>query len=518
MKTPDHGDHWAQPPEWVPLCDLPQWLEWHFKDPGSAHELTPEIIRAIRTRELIYRVEGLRYTVGQGLPPGFESASNPHRIVVTDWDLVAPDWPAGTVAGPARRVAPGHRYAITVWWNRAQRWCLSLEYAIRRSRERQSSSAVPAPTQSADAKLPVFNAAKAKGAGDGTLAGIAPEADPSPFISATELLGLMVYGRADGFLPRAGAALYEAWGMIPDLRDRPEDNRLVLLLQRKSADPKLRKQANAKLPKWASEGTEGKVKRVGVEDMIRRSGRSADELRNELLSDIERFLEDEASRDRRWNKASRRVCEAIAVGRLEARGIECQFGTRVPNKPRQSIPARDVDPDVSALIRAELGRPGIDFVDWLTVPRDVPVAKGEKPSDLWAAVSFRRAEAMAWLAAIGLTSAGDAEGAADAAGQQRPLAPTSQEVESAGRTTPVYKSGAQGRPTSMSLIRSELERRRKAGTVSDTQEKEAKELAAWLAQNHPEAPKASAKAICNSLRPRLREAVREQKTRKERPK
>ena len=92
-------------------------------------------------------------------------------------------------------------------------------------------------TQSADAKLPVFNAAKAKGAGDGTLAGIAPEADPSPFISATELLGLMVYARADGFLPRAGAALYEAWGIIPDLRDRPEDNRLVLLLQRKSADP-----------------------------------------------------------------------------------------------------------------------------------------------------------------------------------------------------------------------------------------------------------------------------------------
>ena len=117
--------------------------------------------------------------------------------------------------------------------------------------------------------------------------------------------------------------------------------------------------------------------------MIRRSGRSADELRNELLSDIERFREDEASRDRRWNMASRRVCEAIAVGRLEAWGIECQFGTRVPNKPRQSIPARDVDPDVSALIRAESGRPGIDFVDWLTVPRDVPVAKGEKPSNSW---------------------------------------------------------------------------------------------------------------------------------------
>ena len=70
----------------------------------------------------------------------------------------------------------------------------------------------------------------------------------------------------------------------------------------------------------------------------------------------------------------------------------------------------------------------------------------------------------------------------------------------------------------MSLICSELERRRKAGTVSDTQEKEAKELAEWLAQKHPVAPKASAKAICNSLRPGLREAVREQKTRKERPK
>jgi hypothetical protein len=204
VTTPDHDDPWAQPPEWVPLCDLPRWLEWHFQNPGSALELTPEVIRGIRTRELTYRVDGFPYTTGQDLPPGFDCASTPpQRIIVTDWDLVAPDWAAGTVAGPARGIAPGGRYAITVWWNRAQRWSPSLAYVARLSRARESSSDMkasgaaasppsadaPAP---ADANLLAFKAREAKEACNGMIAAIAPESGPSEFISATELLGLMV--------------------------------------------------------------------------------------------------------------------------------------------------------------------------------------------------------------------------------------------------------------------------------------------------------------------------------------
>jgi hypothetical protein len=142
----------------------------------------------------------------------------------------------------------------------------------------------------------------------------------------------------------------------------------TLGLQRKSADAKVRKQAGVKLAKWALEGTEPyrsdlATARRRVVKMIQCRGMSADQLRDELVSDIRRFCEDDTSRDRKWNMAARRVCEAIAVGRLEARGIECQFGTKMPNKPRQSIPASDVDPDVCTLVRAESGG-GLPFTLW----------------------------------------------------------------------------------------------------------------------------------------------------------
>jgi len=97
-------------------------------------------------------------------------------------------------------------------------------------------------------------------------------------------------------------------------------------------------------------------------------------------------------------------------------------------------------------------------------------------------------------------------------------ADAAQEAESADRTAPSYKTGAQGRPTSINLIASELKRRRATGQVLVTQAAEAGALAAWLAQAHPDAPKAGPKAIQNSLRAKLSEAVNEAKTRNERPK
>jgi hypothetical protein len=85
---------------------------------------------------------------------------------------------------------------------------------------------------------------------------------------------------------------------------------------------------------------------------------------------------------------------------------------------------------------------------------------------------------------------------------------------------PPYQTGTQGRPTSISLIAAELERRRVAEQTLDTQTAEARALAEWLIKAHPEAPKCTDKTIRTSLvtqRP-LRLAVEEAKARKERPK
>lgn len=114
----------------------------------------------------------------------------------------------------------------------------------------------------------------------------------------------------------------------------------------------------------------------------------------------------------------------------------------------------------------------------------------------------------------------DARAATGEAGGS-PVEPTPTEgcaPDSADRTPPVYKTGGQGRPTSMNLITHELARRCAAGEVQATAAAEAKALAAWLAQNHPQAPMAGAKTIGNSLRAELRKAVNEAKTRKEPPK
>jgi len=83
---------------------------------------------------------------------------------------------------------------------------------------------------------------------------------------------------------------------------------------------------------------------------------------------------------------------------------------------------------------------------------------------------------------------------------------------------PPYRTGTQGRPTSIILIASELERRRFAEQTLDTQVAEAKALVAWLKQTHPKAPPCTAKTIRTShvtQRP-LRLAVNEAKARKER--
>jgi hypothetical protein len=74
---------------------------------------------------------------------------------------------------------------------------------------------------------------------------------------------------------------------------------------------------------------------------------------------------------------------------------------------------------------------------------------------------------------------------------------------------PAYRSGAQGRPTSINLIRAELGRRRNTKQVLTTLTAESEALAVWLADKHPAAPTASPKTIRNSLRVELKQAVEE---------
>jgi hypothetical protein len=91
---------------------------------------------------------------------------------------------------------------------------------------------------------------------------------------------------------------------------------------------------------------------------------------------------------------------------------------------------------------------------------------------------------------------------------------------SANQVAAPYKSGAQGRPTSINLIRVDLERRREEGQVLPTLKAESEALTARLAEEHPDAPPATAKTIRNSreIQILLHEAVRAAKMREERPK
>jgi hypothetical protein len=60
-------------------------------------------------------------------------------------------------------------------------------------------------------------------------------------------------------------------------------------------------------------------------------------------------------------------------------------------------------------------------------------------------------------------------------------------------------TGAPGRPSSMHLLLDEAKRRLAEGKLVGTQEEEAKSLLAWLATNHPEAPRPGLKTITNKL-------------------
>ncbi len=65
--------------------------------------------------------------------------------------------------------------------------------------------------------------------------------------------------------------------------------------------------------------------------------------------------------------------------------------------------------------------------------------------------------------------------------------------------TPITKTGAPGRPSSMGIVMVEFERRRAGEQCKSSRQAEANTLAAWLKETHPNMPKLSAKSIRNKL-------------------
>lgn len=72
--------------------------------------------------------------------------------------------------------------------------------------------------------------------------------------------------------------------------------------------------------------------------------------------------------------------------------------------------------------------------------------------------------------------------------------------QTADGASAIYRTGAPGRPTSVALLRKELARLAAAGRTWPTKDACSKELSAWLAKEHPEAPPMTQKTILNKLR------------------
>ena len=68
-----------------------------------------------------------------------------------------------------------------------------------------------------------------------------------------------------------------------------------------------------------------------------------------------------------------------------------------------------------------------------------------------------------------------------------------------------YRTGTPGRPTSKQLVEAEMKRRAAAGLMRTSLKAEAEELATWLQETHPLAPRMGPKTMQNALRALYRE-------------
>lgn len=79
------------------------------------------------------------------------------------------------------------------------------------------------------------------------------------------------------------------------------------------------------------------------------------------------------------------------------------------------------------------------------------------------------------------------------------------QFEGTARANATYETGAPGRPTSIQLVRAELQSRHRKGVAAATITQEAAALSEWLGKAHPQAPQLTAKTIKNQLGGEFRE-------------
>jgi hypothetical protein len=204
------------------------------------------------------------------------------------------------------------------------------------------------------------------------------------YMPALELLGMLAYGRPDGFVQPTGATFYARWRMIPDGTEPADTNPLVVLLRRSVCD--------------TGEPLDAKRK---LDDLLEREGKPVADVLAALLADIAAFNSRSEHLAADFERAARRVCEAISLGKLHAWGRNAQSATP------EAIPSEDAHPDWTTLLRAQVSndcdltlRPDADIEEQQRpFGPAVGMTRSQRKSwPHWTRVEFLRDEAMAWLA------------------------------------------------------------------------------------------------------------------------
>jgi hypothetical protein len=86
--------------------------------------------------------------------------------------------------------------------------------------------------------------------------------------------------------------------------------------------------------------------------------------------------------------------------------------------------------------------------------------------------------------------------------------------QNASPTSPIYKTGLPGRPTSIHLIRQEFLARAERNETKERLVQEADALSAWLKKAHPAAAPVKSKTIQNALRDEFRSLLKSKKAQK----
>jgi hypothetical protein len=150
-------DPWLHPPDWVPLADVPKWVEHQYKV-SLDDDFKRDLIQAIKSNSrdgLIYRIADLPYDRARDGYPGGFGTDRGNNLIVENWDAVDPSWQDGTVAGWRTPGSEPKRHEIQFQWDIRfiiwarrhieQDWDASAQRVIAATRAR--GAATPDPSQ-----------------------------------------------------------------------------------------------------------------------------------------------------------------------------------------------------------------------------------------------------------------------------------------------------------------------------------------------------------------------------------